>query len=164
VRLRYFAGLPLPRAAAGEHGFGEDRSPAAREGEELRVGAALAERAGFEPALGFLLGPLSKRVPSASRSPLQVSFEEGSANVVVARRASRKTLGFRESPRAGLGSGRRRKSDSFSESVLGAEPERHEHVVVLGFVDHEGAAQPTFVLKAEGLVQGDRTVVVVTGA
>ena len=31
----------------------------------------LAERAGFEPAVGFTLRPLSKRVPSASRSPLR---------------------------------------------------------------------------------------------
>jgi hypothetical protein len=31
----------------------------------------LAERAGFEPAVSFTRRPLSKRVPSATRSPLQ---------------------------------------------------------------------------------------------
>jgi hypothetical protein len=43
------AGLPLPRAAEGEHGFGEDqatarqpRSPAG--GEHLRVGASKVKR------------------------------------------------------------------------------------------------------------------------
>ncbi len=37
------------------------------------LGPPLAERAGFEPAEEFPLRPLSKRVPSATRSPLRLS-------------------------------------------------------------------------------------------
>ena len=128
------AGLPLPRAAAGEHGFGEDRRRAARRGrrastcelghqlrrgrdspagaersarsgqadsppekQELPFYGSFAEREGFEPSVGFLLRPLSKRVPSATRSPLQ-ALRGRSAKVAAAWRASRET-----SPAAALG-------------------------------------------------------------
>ena len=40
-----------------------------------RGGSHSAEREGFEPSVGFLLHPLSKRVPSATRSPLQYGFQ-----------------------------------------------------------------------------------------
>lgn len=59
----------------------------------LRAGRSFydsAERAGFEPALRFLLGPLSKRVPSATRSPLQ-ALRGRSAKVAAGWRASRET-------------------------------------------------------------------------
>src|SRR4051812_30882603 len=116
-------GLPLPRAArapvqrpqsfssrphpgAREHGFGEDRRRAVPAGgEHLRVGASSAEREGFEPSVGFLLRPLSKRVPSATRSPLQ-ALRGRSAKVAAGWRASRETSGGAASDaQIGLGPG-----------------------------------------------------------
>jgi hypothetical protein len=40
----YGAGLPLPRAAAGEHGFGEDRRRAARRASTCELGQHLRTR------------------------------------------------------------------------------------------------------------------------
>ena len=53
----------------------------------------LAERVGFEPTVGFTLRPLSKRVPSASRSPLRA--RSGAATLPLYRVPSRLNRGAR---------------------------------------------------------------------
>jgi hypothetical protein len=66
------AGLPhAARSPEGEHGIGgrpQARSP--RRGEHLRVGAASAEREGFEPSVRLPVHMISSHAPSATRSPL----------------------------------------------------------------------------------------------
>jgi hypothetical protein len=75
ARLGGFANLP-ENSKRHSHGEARDHGPAARYG----IGAAqipanindfLAERAGFEPALGINLNTLSRRATSTAHPPLR---------------------------------------------------------------------------------------------
>src|SRR5205823_2289761 len=59
--------LPGKHRAVHPHPLGLLKHP-----KSLRTSKALAERAGFEPALPFRVNTLSKRAPSATRPPLRL--------------------------------------------------------------------------------------------
>jgi hypothetical protein len=113
--------LPHPRS----QGAGSTSRRMARNLTPPDSSGFFAERAGFEPAVGFPLRPLSKRVPSATRSPLRLDSERaggwpqgGSRSRVLG--ASNRCLGANRHPRAA--EGRREEAPAGSKRAPRALP------------------------------------------